>query len=103
MTSCGPSYSHTTLPIDPVTCGAACQGVTFSVDSMTTSFSEEEGCKFQWQVTRKTPTGSVVFADEAVVPCPGSKVVTFYCDAAKNCPRFQLNLYCNADTGPPGA
>lgn len=107
MTTCILSHSSTLLPIDPATCGADCEGVEFTVDSVTSGGQSGGKHTVKYKVTRKTTdssgnTTSTEFSGEESLSSPGSGSVTFYCDATKNCPRFKLTLTCSAPANPPG-
>lgn len=103
MTTCSPSYEHEFLPVDPNLCANPCAGVTFSVTTMVTSMTKD-GCEFKWTVKRDKTVGGVTtstnFSDEAVVGCPGTQEVLFYCDSSKACAIFKLILRC-VEVEPP--
>lgn len=101
MTSCTPSYTTNTIPIDPAACGPDCFGVTFAVGSVVGTF-DGRSCKFVWDVTRSSPFGSKVYTDTTFVACPGSKTITFYCGDDTGCPRFELILTCGDEGGGEG-
>lgn len=100
MPTCSPCYSVEDIPINEAACGETCQGVEYSVDSMTTAKTPEGSCYFKWKVIRNivaedgTILSSTTFADEAIVACPAMQEIIFYCDATKNCPVFKLILCC---------
>ncbi|MFT5733632.1 MAG: hypothetical protein ACJA2W_000221 [Planctomycetota bacterium] len=101
MSSCLASYSVAHLPINPAgPCAVLCAGVTFELESMTTTTSPDCDCEFSWTVvrTKRDASGEVVsvtkFLDEDCFGCPNVKKVTFYCDAAKACPAYELTLIC---------
>lgn len=99
MASCSPSYEFIKLPINPVDCGAACDGVKYALEDMKASTAGGGGCKFEWKVTRKKPDGdggtiTTTFADEALLACPDVKEILFYCDSSKECPIYKLILKC---------
>lgn len=99
MANCTPSYSADPIPIDPAECGEDCEGVSFSLESMTTSTDAAGRCTFSWLVRRKVTgrPGSKDFTGSMTLDCPSDKTVVFYCkDDSTDCPAFKLTLSCKS-------
>ena len=95
MPACSPSVTANPLT-PPDGCEDDCKDKSFALTSVQATVGDDGSCQFVFVVTETDGDSTTTHNGSANVSCPGTSTVTYYCDAAKKCPKFEVVLTCGS-------